>query len=310
MITKPMDVLENYQVRKSKKQKKAFTGAVTEYAQGLNYTVCVEKGSLGSRNIVIGDAANAKYLVTAHYDTCAWMPVPNFITPCNFIAYLLWQILLTFGIFAVAFGLSLGVSLLVNAPGLGMGLFLVLLYGILGCLLFGPANRHTANDNTSGVVTVLEIMASMPDNLKDRVAFVLFDLEEAGLVGSASYRSAHKQQTNQQIILNLDCVGDGNEVLFFPTKKLRKNASKMEILCRAEGRWGSKSIEVKEKGFSFYPSDQASFPYGVGIAAFHRAKWLGPYCSRIHTHRDTVLEQTNVNLLRAAIISLIGNDLE
>ena len=180
MITKPMDVLESFQVRKSKKQKKAFTGAVTEYAKGLNYTVCVEKGSLGSRNIVIGDAANAKYLVTAHYDTCAWMPVPNFITPCNFVAYLLWQILLTFGIFAVAFGLSLGVSLLVNAPGLGMGLFLVLLYGILGCLLFGPANRHTANDNTSGVVTVLEIMESLPDNLKDRVAFVLFDLEEAG----------------------------------------------------------------------------------------------------------------------------------
>ena len=65
-------------------------------------------------------------------------------------------------------------------------------------------------------------------------------------------------------------------------------------------------MDLRESGFAYYPSDQSRFPYGVGIAAFRRAKFVGLYCSRIHTYRDTVQEQSNVNLLCAAIISLIG----
>ena len=70
--------------------------------------------------------------------------------------------------------------------------------------------------------------------------------------------------------------------------------------------YDGKSLALREKGFAYYPSDQKHFPYGVGIAAFRRAKGIGLYCSRIHTWRDTVLEQTNVNILRAALTSLIG----
>lgn len=308
MIEKPLDVLEKYQVRKTKKQKNSFLSAVEQYTNRAGYTFCVEKGNFGSRNLVIGDVAKAKYLVTAHYDTCAWMPLPNFITPCNFGVYLIYQILLTAVIFGIAIGLGVCIGLLADSANVAGVAGMILVYVMFGLLIVGPANKHTANDNTSGVVTVLEIMASMPDNLKDRVAFVLFDLEEAGMIGSSSYRAKHKKQRQQQIILNLDCVGDGDEIVFFPTGKLRKDKEKMAKLSAVNGKWGRKSIAVKEKGFAFYPSDQTQFPYGVGIAAFHRAKFLGLYCSRIHTHRDTVLEQTNVNLLRAAVISLISSD--
>ncbi len=61
---------------------------------------------------------------------------------------------------------------------------------------------------------------------------------------------------------------------------------------------------VHEKGFSVYPSDQANFPYGVGICAL-RKKGEILYLSRIHTPKDTVLEETNVNILRAALITFI-----
>ena len=61
---------------------------------------------------------------------------------------------------------------------------------------------------------------------------------------------------------------------------------------------------MREKGFAFYPSDQMNFPYGVGICALHKGK-LGLYLSRIHTPKDTILEETNVNILRAALTSLI-----
>ena len=307
MIERPLDVLSKYEIRKTKKQKDAFIAAVTGYTQRVGYTVCVEKGSLGARNVVIGDAERAKYLVTAHYDTCAWMPMPNFITPCNFFVYFVYQLLLTGVIFCAAIGIGVVFGLLLGDPAIGGITSFIMLYVILGLMMAGPANRHTANDNTSGVVTVLEIMASMPENLRDRVAFVLFDLEEAGLVGSSSYRSKHKKQTQEQIVLNLDCVGDGDQILLFPTGKLKKNASEMEKLSKLCGRMGAKHLQLKRKGFAFYPSDQASFPLGVGIAAFHKAKFLGYWLGRIHTSRDTKLDMTNVNILRAAIISLIGN---
>ena len=307
MIERPLDVLSKYEIRKTRKQKDAFIAAVTDYTQRVGYTVRVEKGSLGTRNVVIGDAQRAKYLVTAHYDTCAWMPLPNFITPCNLFVYIVYQILLTAAIFGVAVGVGVGFGFLMGNPYLASPISLVILYGLLALLIAGPANPHTANDNTSGVVTVLEIIASMPENLRDRVAFVLFDLEEAGLVGSSSYRAKHKSKTQDQIILNLDCVGDGDELVLFPTAKLKKDAAQMAKLSKLCGRMGAKGLQLKKKGFAFYPSDQAAFPLGVGIAAFHKAKCIGLWLGRIHTSRDTVLDMTNVNILRAAIISLIGS---
>ena len=305
MIATPMDVLTHYQIRKTKKQKTAFLAAAYRYAKQAGYTVRVEEGKFGCRNLVIGDAAKAKYLVTAHYDTCPWMPVPNFITPCNLFVYVLYQIVLTVLLIAVAMIPAWGLSLWIGETAFA-GFTLLFLYAELAFLLFGPANRHTANDNTSGVVTVLEILSTMPEHLKDRVAFVLFDLEESGLIGSATYCGRHKKQIQNQIVINLDCVGDGNEIMMFPTGKLRKDAEMMARFSRLEGRFGRKKICLHKKGFAFCPSDQMCFPKGIGVMAFHRSKLLGLYCDKIHTRRDRVLENTNVNLLRAAVISLIG----
>lgn len=306
MITKSIDVLERYEIRKTKKQKTAFISAVTAYAERQRYTVRVEEGKMGCRNIVIGDPKRADYLLTAHYDTPASIGLPNFITPCNPVVFLLWQLFILIPFFLAAFVAGLLVSLVTESEILIFWAAYITYMGLLLLMMFGPANRHTANDNTSGVVTVLETMSTMPDHLRERVCFVLFDLEEAGLVGSSSYRKAHKKETDRQMVLNLDCVGDGNEIVLFPMKSLKKNSGKMKRLQSIVGKYGSKSISIRQKGFAYYPSDQKHFPYGVGIAAFRRTKGIGLYCSRIHTWRDTVLEQTNINILRAALTSLIG----
>ena len=305
MIDKPMDVLTLFPIRKTKKQKQAFRDAVQSYLKSIGYDSAIEKGKAGARNLVIGDPENADYLITAHYDTPAALPFPNLITPCSFLPFLGYQILLTVLIFLVA----LVPGLLLIPAGLdaeaASRIWCLSLYGILALMLVGPANKSNANDNTSGVVTVLEIAKSMPESARSKVCFILFDLEEAGLIGSASYQKTHKKQTGKQIILNLDCVGDGNEIVMFPTKKLLKDAKKLDNLRRITGTWGEKRISIREKGFAYYPSDQKHFPYGVGIAALRRSSWAGLYCSRIHTRKDTVLEETNVNILRAALVSLI-----
>ena len=305
MIGKPIDVLQHFPVRKSKAQKQQFRDAVQSYLKSIGYDSTIEKGSMGARNIVIGNPETAKFLVTAHYDTPAALPFPNLITPCNFWPFLGYQLVITVLIFLIAFipGLILALAG-VDAESASI-IWLLSLYAILALMLFGPANKSNANDNTSGVVTVLEIAKSLPNAYREQVCFVLFDLEEAGLIGSASYQKTHKKHTANQLVLNMDCVGDGNEIVMFPTKNLLKSNEKMAELRRITGTWGEKSVAIREKGFAYYPSDQKNFPYGVGIAALRRSKWAGLYCSKIHTKKDTVLEETNVNILRAAIVSLI-----
>lgn len=323
MLTKPMDVLNFFPVRKSKKQKQAFRNAVQSYAESLGYTFNVEKGSFGSHNIVIGDPENAKYLITAHYDTCARMLIPNLITPCNFLLFIAYQLFLVILIFLFAFLFGVAGWLLVSifcfilgdpvAEAFVFGTALIPVISYLGVwvvlllMMVGPANPNNSNDNTSGVVTVLEIARSLPENQRHKVCFALFDLEKAGLIGSASYRKKHKKASDKQIVLNLDCVGDGDHIMLFPTKKLKKNTRMRGLMYKCCGYFGPKSVVLREKGFSIYPSDQANFPYGVGICALHKGK-LGLYLSRIHTKKDIILEETNVNILRAGLISMISCD--
>ena len=305
MLEKPMDVLEQFPVRKTKKQKQLFRNAVSDWLSRNGYQCREETGSLGARNLVIGDPEKAKFLITAHYDTCAGMLVPNLITPCNVVLFVLYQLVVTAVILLPAVLLGIAVGWLTDSFFVGQLVFLILIWVNIALLLCGPANPRNANDNTSGVVTLLEIAGTMPKNQRDKVCFVLFDLEELGVIGSASYRKAHKAQVGKQIVLNMDCVGDGNEILLFPTGKLKKDPKKMALLRTCCGIFGEKRVSLFEQGLAVYPSDQSNFPYGVGICALRRGK-LALYLSRIHTARDTVLEQTNVNILRAALTSLVS----
>ena len=303
MLKTPMDVLEKFPVRKSKAQKQEFRAAVKSYAEELGYTVTEEKGAFGARNLILGDPENAKFLVTAHYDTCSRMLVPNFITPCNVPVYLLYQLGIVFGFAIAAIAIGLAAGLLLGSAAVKMVSFNA--YCLLALIMIlGPANKTNANDNTSGVVTVLEIAKTLPENQRHKVCFVLFDLEEAGIIGSYSYRKKHKRASNDQLVLNLDCVGDGDHMMLFPTKKLRKDRRRLNPMFTCCGQFGNKFVSIRDKGFSVYPSDQNNFPYGVGICALTKGK-LGLYMSRIHTPKDTVLEITNVNILRAALVTYI-----
>ena len=305
MIAKPMDVLNAFPIRKTKQQKQQFRDAIGPYLRTIGYDSTVEKGKCGAHNIVIGNPETAKYLITAHYDTPAVLPFPNLITPCDLLPFLGYQTVITILIFLAAFLPGLILALTGMSAETASRTWSLSLYAILALMLVGPANKNNANENTSGVVTVLEIARSLPVNFRKDVCFVLFDLEEAGLIGSYSYRKAHKKQTDHQIILNLDCVGDGDKIVMFPTKALKKDTLKMDAIHKITGTFGTKSIAIRESGFAYYPSDQKHFPYGVGIAALRRSKWAGLYLSRIHTKKDTILEETNVNILRAAIVTLV-----
>ena len=302
MLETPMDVLYQFPVRKTGKQKAAFRVALQSYAQRMGYSYREEKGHFGSRNLILGNPESASYLITAHYDTCAALPFPNLITPCNLFLFCLWQVALSAAIILLAVIAGTAAGMLTQDHPLGFWIGYLCFWMILVMIYVGPANRNNANDNTSGVVTVLEIARTLPENQRKKVCFVLFDLEEAGLIGSSCYRKKHTQEISRQLVLNFDCVGDGDCLMMFPTGRLKKDKNRMAVLETMVGKFGKKTLSIRKRGFSVYPSDQMCFPYGVGICALRKGR-LGLYLSRIHTRRDTVLENTNVNILRAAITS-------
>ena len=308
MIEKPMDVLRLFPIRRRKQQKLAFADAVLDYARKRGYSARVEEEKRGVRNIVIGEPDSAKYLITAHYDTPASIGIPNMIAPNNPVAFFLLQ----FAMVGILVALAVGIGF--AAYGLGASEQIAYLAGyvfymvLLILMMKGPANRHNANDNTSGVVTLLEILTELPENLRSDACFVLFDMEEDGLVGSKAFRNRHKAATENQVVLNMDCVGDGDIIQITPIKKAREDQTLVKNLAAICGKKGEKEISLRAKGFYMGNSDHKHFPKGVAIMAFRYRKGLGLYCDRIHTWRDTILDEGNVSILRDSLIAFLTNE--
>ena len=307
-------VFEKYQVRKSKKQKSAFIEYVKTKGAECGYEVQVENSAFGVRNIVVGNPKDARVVYTAHYDTCAAMFFPNFLTPKSFTVYFIYQLLITLALIAVwavlAFSLGFGLGMLFQSLfenselGIDIGVAISELAWVafLFLMFFGPANKHTANDNTSGVATLLDIMAALPDDERERAAFIFFDLEELGLFGSSAYRSKHKKETADKLIINFDCVSDGENIIFALRRGARKHKSLIE---EAYAPNESVKVEVLSRGV-FYPSDQMCFPCGVGAAAFKSTKHGLLYINRIHTPRDTVWREENIEFLVNGSVKLVS----
>ena len=304
MIQKPMDVLQDYPVRRSYKQKSAFLADATAYLQSLRYSVSIETGKQNTRNIVVGDPNKARFLITAHYDTPATSLFPNLLLPTNRIAYFAYQMFVILAYMLMASVLCLPFTLLTKDATALFAIWYAFYMAMVLLMRFGPANRNNANDNTSGVISLLEIAKSMPEGQRNQVCFVLFDQEEKGLVGSDAYLQAHKDVAQKQIVLNMDCVGDGDTILLEPVKKARENEKLMDLLRTICGPIGGKQIRLAE-GKCTGSSDHKKFPLGVGVKAVRYRKGIGYYCGRIHTNQDTILDQTNINILRAALISLV-----
>ena len=177
-------ILANWQIRKSHKQKTAFI----EFIKSEIPEIKTEEGGFGhNRNLIVGDPESAKVIIGAHYDTCAALPFPNFLTPKNIFIYLLYQLLLVLPMIALIVASRITLN-----PWFYFGGFAYMII-LMGIMLFGAPNKHTANDNTSGVVALCELWAAMSDEDRAKTVLVFFDNEENGLLGSAFYRKKHKK---------------------------------------------------------------------------------------------------------------------
>lgn len=296
-------ILLSYEIRKSAKQKSDFIDMLKEnYGEQLH--IEESKAFVKSRNIVLGNADKAKVIFTAHYDTCAVLPFPNFITPKNLPVFVLYQLLLTVALLVPAFIAVILVATLISNLNqneeVGLILSELTMFAVIGFelwwMLAGPENKHTANDNTSGVVAVL----TLADRLGfDDYAYILFDNEEKGLLGSASYAKAHPDIRNNTLVVNFDCVSDGDNILM----SFSKNAMKTDVYKRVSEKADSVMLQygknpvVTTASTTIYPSDQQAFKNSVAVASLNKAKFVGLYMDKIHTSKDIVFMEDNINAL-------------
>lgn len=294
-------ILKDYQVRRTKKQKIRFINFLKEYIPDLKVE---EGGFLHNRNIIVGDVDKANVIITAHYDTCAILPMPNFVMPKNIIISILYSFLLII-VLSIPFAtlatlaylvLKIDIYLFTNICSLLYCLYIVLF------LLIGVPNKHTANDNTSGVISLCEMIMQMPSELQGKVAFVFFDNEENGLFGSMFFAKKHKNAIKDKLVINIDCVSDGDHFLIIENKKAQnKYHNKVMSVFK---NTNNKFIHIEKSSTTYYPSDQINFPIYIVCSAMHKNA-LGLYMNRIHTKRDIIFDKDNITFLTGRLIDFL-----
>lgn len=291
------DILRRFQVRKTRDQKSAFIEFMREHFPELR----IEEGGFPRcRNLIIGDADNAEILLSAHYDTCARLPFPNFICPQNLLLYILYSLLICIPFFIVSAAADALLSFISDSFAVHFAISILLFFGLFYLIFIGgKPNQHTANDNTSGVIALCEIYAALSPEEREKTAFIFFDHEESGLFGSAFFRKKHRSASKAKLLINFDCVSDGDHILIVRSSKARKKYG--SSLDAAFADMGGKTVHMASSAAVIYPSDQAGFPLGVAVAAMHKAPLVGLYLSRIHTARDTVFDEENLRFIRAGI---------
>ena len=293
-------ILKDYMIRKTTAQKTRFI----DYMKSAFPALTVEEDK-NNRNLILGDPETARVLLTAHYDTCVQMPFPNFITPMNFWAYLGYQLLITIPFLLIMFLVRDVVLALTHMDYWSM---LAGYFAMLGAMYYllkgGPANPWTANDNTSGVITLVELYHAMPQDMKEQVAFVFFDNEEGGLLGSGAFvKKRLKAELKKKLILNFDCVSDGDHFLFVLNKPAMKEYD--DAFRTAFPSTEEKEVLVESTAKAFYPSDQSKFPVNAAVSAMNKHKWWGLYMDKIHTPEDRCFDTDNLAFLRDGTIRLL-----
>ena len=306
-------ILQDYQVRKSNKQKTEFIEYIKNRLAASGYDaekdITVEtkgKGAFMSRNIVVGNPETAKVCITAHYDTCAVLPFPNLMAPTNPVLFLGYQIVVAIILIVFAGLVAYPFHLAFHHP-------LITYYGFLGGMLLmlyqvmlGYRNKHTANDNTSGVIAITKILENLPKEHRSKVCVVYFDNEEKGLFGSAFFAKKHKKTMKDKLLINLDCVGDGDNMVSMAKRKAREDAD-YQLLVEAmqgnEADYDGVYLCRKMKPMMF-PSDQSNFEKGIGICSVRKSP-IGRYVARIHTPLDTRCRAENIEYLTKVFVDFL-----
>lgn len=296
------EIVSRFPIRRKAEQKKAFRDWAVEEIRRLGYNVKVEQTGVGfHENIVVGNPEKAPVLFTAHYDTPNANFLPNLMMPRNPVLFFLYVMLNVLILLGGSVVIMLLVGGLTGNPDAARIAWIATYFGLLMLMNFGNIpNKNNVNDNTSGVATLLTIMAQLPVEDRQKAAFILFDNEEKGLAGSKAYAKDHQQVAYTRMTVNLDCVGVGENILVL-SKKLARQHLEFAPLQRHMEAITTHSVHFFDASGSVSNSDWKNFKCGIAVMACKKAKVVGFYTPHIHTKRDTYADQGNIDAIANAM---------
>ena len=291
-----------FPVRRTKEQKENFRKYALDEAKKLGIDAKVETIK-EHNNVVIGNPETAKVIFTAHYDTPAASLFPNLMMPRNRILAYLYVFGYPIIISLLSLAVSYGIVKLCNLPfELTAVIFIVLYLGSFYLMTRAFTNKHNKNDNTSGVASILSLMA---ENKGKDVAYILFDNEEKGLLGSKTYNKEHKNILENKLVINLDCVGYGNNLIFI-SKKDAETHEYYQLLKDSVLETNEYSVNFFNTKGSMSNSDYKSFKCGIGLMTCGKKKLVGFVTPRIHTKRDTIADSKNIEFITTNLTVFIN----
>lgn len=152
-------------------------------------------------------------------------------------------------------------------------------------------------------------MESFAAEKPEKIAFVLFDNEEKGLLGASGLAKAHKQAVKETLVLNMDCIGVGEAMLMLVPKAAREKYPALGETARKSSGIPVVLGNMEKCNFS---SDQKHFKLGVGICACRKKKHVGWYCSKIHTKHDTTYDEITLqgvaDTVEAVLRQVVGKE--
>ena len=104
------------------------------------------------------------------------------------------------------------------------------------------------------------------------------------------------------MLINFDCVGDGEHIVTMADRKCRKD-EKYQLFVDAlkqEESGANVTYLCRKMKFMMFPSDQMNFKKGIGVCSLKKSP-VGYYVARIHTYFDTKCRTENVEYLVKAM---------
>jgi len=162
---------------------------------------------------------------------------------------------------------------------------------------YDGVDTPAANDNASGIATVLEAAKILSkENLDCDVKFIAFGAEEIGLVGSKYYVESlsSEEKDNIAAMLNLDMVGVGDTLMVHTMDEGVKSLP-ADLAVSCINKFSLKNERTEQPN-----SDHSSFQ-SVGIPA---ACFAYGTDNNYHTDRDTIDNIKKENLLNTCNVLL------
>jgi len=236
-----------------------------------------------------------EYIFIAHYDTGVTMPF--WFHPLSKL----------FGANSIAFIAAffiLFLTLEITSIHWHVISYWKIIFGISFLSILFP-NKKNFNDNTSGVIALLQLAKKFKENGIDNVKFIFVDNEEWGLFGSKAHRKHLEKEKlilPQCKVISIDCVGGGGEIPLVTQNGKSEYAEFFQKEIQKE--FGLCKSEKMTLPFS----DNYSFrKYGaLNISFVDMAKIpVGYYISNIHSSKDSEINLPKIEKLTDVLTNII-----